>query len=95
LDITGPLRANSGFGARSSELSPGSGCGIGRPRLRELASEAWKQHRRADGAAQAHLKALNCDDPDRYLASIDGYFRTAPYTAWFNPSFEPLLLRNQ
>lgn len=29
--------------------------------------------------------------PDRYLASLDGYFRTAPYTGWFNPSFEPLL----
>lgn len=30
-------------------------------------------------------------DPDRYLASLDAYFRTAPYTGWFNPSFEPLL----
>lgn len=29
--------------------------------------------------------------PDRYLASLDAYFRTAPYTGWFNPSFEPLL----
>jgi hypothetical protein len=31
------------------------------------------------------------DDPDGYLASLDAYFRTAPYTGWFNPSFEPLL----
>lgn len=30
-------------------------------------------------------------DPDPYLASLDAYFRTAPYTGWFNPSFEPLL----
>jgi hypothetical protein len=30
-------------------------------------------------------------DPDRYLASLDAYFMTAPYTGWFNPSFEPLL----
>lgn len=30
-------------------------------------------------------------DPDRYLVSLDTYFRTAPYTGWFNPSFEPLL----
>jgi hypothetical protein len=30
-------------------------------------------------------------DPDRYLASLDAYFRTVPYTGWFNPSFEQLL----
>lgn len=31
------------------------------------------------------------DKTDGYLASLDAYFRTAPYTGWFNPSFEPLL----
>jgi hypothetical protein len=30
-------------------------------------------------------------DPGAYLASLNAYFRTAPYTTWFNPSFEPLL----
>jgi hypothetical protein len=28
---------------------------------------------------------------DRYRAALDDYFRTAPYNAWFKPSFEPLL----
>jgi hypothetical protein len=109
-----------------------------RERLRDLAHEAWAQHRRADGAGLAHLvrpsipilffgdserfagsplhvitvglnpsreefpritpflrfpgsEALNGDDPYGYLASLNAYFRTAPYTSWFNPSFEPLL----
>jgi hypothetical protein len=31
------------------------------------------------------------DDTDGYLAALDAYFGTAPYTSWFNPSFEPLL----
>jgi hypothetical protein len=35
--------------------------------------------------------AFNGDNPDSYLGSLDAYFRTAPYTGWFNPSFEPLL----
>lgn len=109
-----------------------------RERLRDLAHEAWAQHRRADRAGLAHLvrpsmpilffgdserfarsplhvitvglnpsreefprvtpflrfpgsEALNSDDPSGYLASLNAYFRTAPYTSWFNPSFEPLL----
>ena len=28
---------------------------------------------------------------DAYLASLNDYFRSAPYTGWFNPSFEELL----
>jgi hypothetical protein len=28
-------------------------------------------------------------DPDRYLASLDSYFRTGPYTGWFNPFPSP------
>jgi hypothetical protein len=30
-------------------------------------------------------------DTDRYLCTLDMYFRTVPYKRWFNPSFEPLL----
>jgi len=30
-------------------------------------------------------------DPHAYLSSLNGYFRTEPYTKWFNPSFEPML----
>jgi hypothetical protein len=109
-----------------------------REHLRELAREAWEQHRRADQAALPHLvrpsipilffgdserfassprhvitvglnpsreefpraapflrfpgsAALNGDDLFGYLASLNAYFRMAPYTSWFNPSFEPLL----
>jgi hypothetical protein len=35
--------------------------------------------------------ALDARDPEAYLAILNGYFRAAPYTGWFNPSFEPLL----
>lgn len=35
--------------------------------------------------------ALDGDDPEPYLCSLDTYFRAAPYKRWFNPSFEPLL----
>jgi hypothetical protein len=31
------------------------------------------------------------DDLDAYLTGLDAYFRADPYTAWFNPSFEPVL----
>ena len=35
--------------------------------------------------------AVSAGDPDRYLGSLDAYFRTAPYKRWFDHSFEPLL----
>ena len=31
------------------------------------------------------------DGPNQYLSALDGYFRSTPYTAWFNPAFESLL----
>jgi hypothetical protein len=34
---------------------------------------------------------LTAGSADAYLALLNAYFRTAPYTTWFNPSFEPLL----
>lgn len=30
------------------------------------------------------------DNPERYLSSLDGYFRTKPYEAWFS-NFEQIL----
>lgn len=35
--------------------------------------------------------ALDGHDTNAYLASLNAYFQTKPYTRWFNPSFEPLL----
>ena len=35
--------------------------------------------------------SLKRENPDTYLAALDGYFRTSPYTRWFNPAFEPFL----
>jgi len=31
------------------------------------------------------------DDPDGYVAALNGYFRTRPYDAWFKPAFESFL----
>lgn len=31
------------------------------------------------------------DDLERYLSSLDAYYRTLPYTRWFNGAFESLL----
>jgi len=30
-------------------------------------------------------------EPNAYLSALDAYFRSSPYTKWFNPAFEPLL----
>ena len=39
-----------------------------------------------------HLSREANLDIDSYLASLNNYFRTLPYKAWFDPSFEQLLV---
>jgi hypothetical protein len=47
---------------------------------------------RFPGARGLYPGILNGEGQGKYLETLDAYFRTAPYTAWFRPAFESVLL---